>query len=206
MHLVRQKYKIDRTCGVNLWGRDKSPFNKRPHRPGQHGTRPRRKLSNYAQQLIAKQKFRYYYGMKECQFKRFFKNAVAKRGDTGNNMIQMLESRLDSIVYRLRWAPTIFAAKQMVNHGHILINGKRVNISSYLVAPGDKVELSEKAKRLGIVQLSIENHDRELPAYLNLSDDKLSGNLVKLPDDIVEVGYPCNMDMLRVIEMYSRSM
>ncbi|QEK38612.1 30S ribosomal protein S4 [Candidatus Cytomitobacter primus] len=206
MHLIRSKYKIDRACGVNLWGRDKSPFNKRQSRPGQHGSRRRKKLSNYALQLIAKQKFRYYYGMKEGQFRRFFKISMNKRGDTGTNLIQMLERRLDTCIYRLKWSATIFGAKQLVNHGHILINGARVDVASYLVSPGDKIELRDKSKNMGVIKHSIELKERDVPAYMDVAQDGLSGSLVKLPDNIEEIKYPAIMDMPMVIEMYSRSM
>ncbi len=205
MHLIRAKFKVDRAFGVNLWGRDKSPYNKRQSRPGQHGSRRRKKLSNYALQLIAKQKFRHYYGMKEGQFKRFFKLADNQKGDTGINLVKMLESRLDACVYRLKWSATIFGSRQLVTHGHILVNGRKVDIPSYLVSPGDKIEIKEASKSLGVVKYAIELKERDVPAYFSADDSGLSGSLVKFPDEIKEVPYAAIMDMPMVIELYSRS-
>ncbi|QEK38111.1 30S ribosomal protein S4 [Candidatus Cytomitobacter indipagum] len=205
MNLINNPARIERYCGVDLWGRKNSSFNKRPNRPGQHGLRRRRKLSNYALQLIAKQKFRFYYGMKEGQFRRFFKIAMNKKGDTGINMIRMLESRLDNVVYRLKWSATIFGAKQLVSHGHILVNGSKVDVASYLVSAGDTVELKEKAKNMSVVRQSVDI-ERDIPSYLKASSDGLSGSLSKLPDAIEEVGYNAPMDMPLVIGMYSRLM
>ncbi len=206
VHLIQAKFKVDRAFGVNLWGREKSPYNKRQSRPGQHGSRRKKKLSNYALQLIAKQKFRHYYGMKENQFKRFFKISSNKKGDTGTNMVQMLERRLDACVYRLKWSATIFGSRQLVTHGHILVNGTRVDIPSFLVSPGDKIELKEASRNLGIIKTAIDLKERDVPAYFSVSDEGITGSLLKLPDDIKEIPYPAIMDMPMVIELYSRSM
>src|SRR5579872_3827150 len=145
------KYKINRRLGVNLWGRSKSPLNRREYGPGQHGQR-RKKPSDYGTQLAAKQKLKGYYGnIGERQFRRLYEEAVRRQGDTGERLIELLERRLDAVVYRMKFVPTPFAARQFVNHGHIRVNGRRVNIPSYLVKDGDTIEVKDKSKQLAIV-------------------------------------------------------
>jgi small subunit ribosomal protein S4 len=197
------KYKIDRRLGVNLWGRPKSPFNKRETVPGQHGQR-RFKVSNFGQQLMAKQKLKGYYGnIGERQFHRYYVEAVRRRGDTGEQLIGLLESRLDAVVYRMKFVPTVFAARQFVNHGHILVNGKRVNIPSYLVKEGDEVEVRQKSRELPLVLEAVSSSEREVPEYLEVDFKALKGRFVRVPQ-LVEVPYAAQMEPNLVVEFYSR--
>src|SRR5215831_20647599 len=173
------KYKIDRRLGVNLWGRAKSPINKREYGPGQHGQR-RKKPSEYGLQLIAKQRLKGYYGnIGERQFRRLYEEASRRRGDTGENLIGLLERRLDAVVYRMKLAPTVFASRQFVNHGHIRVNGKRVNIASYLVKDGDLIEVKDKSKQLAIVLEAAKSTERDVPDYLQVDHDKMKGSFVR---------------------------
>lgn len=197
------KYKIDRRLGVNLWGRPKSPFNKRETVPGQHGQR-RFKVSNFGQQLMAKQKLKGYYGnIGERQFHRYYVEAVRRRGDTGEQLIGLLESRLDAVVYRMKFVPTVFAARQFVNHGHVLVNGKRVNIPSYLVKEGDEVEVRQKSRELPLVLEAVSSSEREVPEYLEVDFKALKGRFVRVPQ-LAEVPYPAQMEPNLVVEFYSR--
>ncbi len=197
------KYKIDRRLGVNLWGRAKSPFNKRETVPGQHGQR-RFKVSNYGTQLMAKQKLKGYYGnIGERQFHRYYVEAVRRRGDTGEQLIGLLESRLDALIYRMKFVPTVFAARQFVNHGHVLVNGKRVNIPSYLVKEGDEVEVREKSRELPLVLEAVSSSEREVPEYLEVDFKALKGRYVRAPQ-LAEVPYPVQMEPNLVVEFYSR--
>ena len=202
---IKAKHKIDRRLGCNLWGRPKSPFNKRNSRPGQHGIHGmRRKLSDYGTQLFAKQKLRYYYGdLTEKQFKKIYDKASNKRGDTSQILIELLERRLDSIVYRMKFVPTIFAARQLVNHGHVKVNGKRVNISSYCVTDGDEIELKDQSKQLNIIQESIVSQEREIPEYLEVDPKEIKGRFLRAPL-LHDVPYPVTMEPNLVIEYYSR--
>ena len=160
------KHKIDRRLGVNLWGRPKSPYNKRQYGPGQHGQR-RRKPSDFGNQLRAKQQLKRYYGdVTEKQFRRYYHEAVRRRGDTGEILIELLERRLDAVIYRMRFVPTVFAARQFVNHGHIRVNGRRVNIPSYVVKDGDVVEVKEKSRELPLVLEAVQSPERDLPDYV----------------------------------------
>ncbi len=199
------KYKIDRRLGCNLWGRPKSPFNKRNSRPGQHGVQgQRRKLSDYGTQLFAKQKLRFYYGdLTEKQFKNIFNKASKIKGDTSQILIELLERRLDSIVYRMKFVPTIFAARQLVNHGHIKVNGKRVNIPSYTVKDGDEITLKDQSKQINIIQESIISQEREIPEYLEVDTKEFKGRFLRAPL-INDVPYPVTMEPNLVIEYYSR--
>ena len=167
---IAAKYKIDRRLGCNLWGRPKSPFNKRSSRPGQHGaTGQRRKLSDYGTQLFAKQKLRFYYGdLTEKQFRRIYDKASNIKGDTSQILIELLERRLDAIVYRMKFVPTIFAARQLVNHGHVKVNGKRVNIPSYTIKDGDEISLKDQSKEIAVIQEAIISQEREIPEYLEV--------------------------------------
>ena len=164
------KYKIDRRLGCNLWGRPKSPFNRRNSRPGQHGAlRKKNKHSDFGVQLFAKQKLRFYYGdLTEKQFKSIYEKASNKKGDTGQILIELLERRLDAVVYRMKFVPTIFSARQFVNHGHVKVNGKRVTISSYTVKDGDIIEIKEQSKKINLVQESILSQEREIPEYMEV--------------------------------------
>ena len=200
------KYKIDRRLGCNLWGRPKSPFNKRNSRPGQHGAvgQRRRKLSDYGVQLFAKQKLRFYYGdLTEKQFRRIYDKASNIKGDTSQILIELLERRLDAIVYRMKFVPTIFAARQLVNHGHVKVNGKRVNIPSCTVKDGDEISLKDQSKQINIIQESIVSQEREIPEYLEVDTKELKGRFLRAPL-IHDVPYPVIMEPNLVIEYYSR--
>lgn len=197
------KYKIDRRLGVNLWGRPKSPLNVRAYGPGQHGQR-RSKPSDYGLQLTAKQKLKGYYGnITERQFRRLYAEAVRRRGDTSENLIGLLESRLDAIIYRMKFVPTVFAARQFVNHGHVLVNGKRVNIPSYLVKAGDVIELRQKSKEIPLVLEAVQSGERDVPEYLELDYKAMKGTYIRVPT-LLEVPYPVQMEPNLVIEFYSR--
>ena len=197
------KYKLDRRLGVNLWGRAKSPVNLREYPPGEHGQR-RRKASDYGTQLKAKQKLRGYYGeITEKQFRRIYAEAVRRRGDTGENMVGLLERRLDMVIYRMLFAPTIFAARQIVNHGHMHVNGRRVTIPSYRVSEGDVIEVREKSRQHPLILESVQHPDRELPDYMDVDHDKLKGTFVRQPL-FAEIPYPVQMEPNLVIEYYSR--
>lgn len=199
------KYKIDRRLGCNLWGRPKSPYNRRNSRPGQHGaSRQKRKQSDFGTQLFAKQKMRFYYGdITEKQFKRIYEKASSKKGDTGQILIELLERRLDAVVYRMKFVPTIFAARQFVNHGHIRVNGRRVTIPSYTVKDDDTIELKEKSAQINIVQESISSQEREIPEYLEVDQKEFKGRFLRAPL-IQDVPYPVTMEPNLVIEYYSR--
>ncbi len=200
---LASKYKICRRLGVNLWGRPKSPTNRRDYRPGQHGQR-RRKASDFGAQLAAKQKLRGYYGnISERQFRGIYEEAVRCRGDTGENLVGLLERRLDAVVYRMRFVPTVFAARQFVNHGHVRVNGRRVTIPSYRVREGDVVELREKSRELAIVLEAIETPERDVPGYIDVDYKKMRGVFVRTPE-FADIPYPVQMEPNLVIEYYSR--
>ncbi len=200
---IKAKYKINRRFGVNLWGRPKSPVNLKDYRPGEHGQR-RRKPSDYGLQLSAKQKLKGYYGnITERQFRRYYAEAVRRRGDTSENLIGILEQRLDAVVYRMKFVPTVFAARQFVNHGHIKVNGKRVNIPSYLVDEGDVVEVKEKSRDMGLVLDAAESAERDLPDYIEVDYKKFRGTFLRTPK-LADVPYPVQMEPNMVIEFYSR--
>lgn len=201
---IAAKYKINRRLGVNLWGRNKSPLNKgRENPPGQHGTR-RKKPSDYGTQLAAKQKLKGYYGnISEKQFRRLYDEAVRRRGDTSENLIGLLERRLDAVVYRMKFVPTPFAARQLVNHGHVLVNGQRVNIASYQVKDGDEISLRGKARQMALVLEAIESPERDLPDYVSVDHKEMKGTFVRNPK-LADVPYPCQMEPNLVIEYYSR--
>ncbi len=198
------KEKISRRLGVNMWGRPKSPVNKREYGPGQHGQARRRKLSDFGIQLRAKQKLKGYYGnITERQFRRYYQEAVRRRGDTGENLVELLERRLDAVIYRLKFVPTVFAARQFVSHGHVLVNGKRVTIPSYRVQDGDIVQIKEKSRELAIVLDAADSPLRDVPDYLQVDHDKMRGALVRGPQ-LADVPYPVQMEPNLVIEYYSR--
>jgi small subunit ribosomal protein S4 len=200
---IQAKYKINRRLGVNLWGRPKSPINVRDYPPGQHGQR-RRKPSDYGLQLMAKQKLKGYYGnVTEKQFRRYYKEAQRITGDTSENLIGILETRLDAVVYRMKFVPTVFSSRQFINHGHIRVNGVKVNIPSYLVKEGDIVSVREKSRQMPLVLLAMESSERELPDYLNVNASKMEGAFVRIPK-LADVPYPVQMEPNLVIEFYSR--
>ena len=197
------KYKINRRLGVNLWGRPKSPLNDRDYGPGQHGQR-RKKPSDYGTQLMAKQKMKgYYANIGERQFKRLYEEAVRRRGDTGENLIELLERRLDAVIYRMKFVPTPFAARQFVNHGHVKVNGRRVNIASYQVKDGDTIEISEKAKGMVLVLEAAKSGERDVPEYVEVDHDRGRGKFVRAPK-LSDVPYPVTMEPNLVVEFYSR--
>jgi len=200
---IRAKHKIDRRLRVNLWGRPKSPFNTREYGPGLHGQR-RRKQSNYGTQLQAKQKLKGYYGsVGEKQFRRYYADAVRQKGDTSENLIGILESRLDAVIYRMKFVPTVFAARQFVNHGHIRVNGKRVNIPSYRVKEGDIIELKDKSRDLDLVLEAAGSPERDVPDYIDVDHAKMRGTYLRVPV-LGDVPYPVQMEPNLVVEYYSR--
>ena len=177
---INAKHKIDRRLKVNLWGRPKSPFNTRAYPPGQHGQNKRGKPTDYGIQLNAKQKLKGYYGnINERQFRNIYRKAITKRGDTTENLIGLLESRLDTVIYRAKFAPTVFSARQLINHGHIRVNKKKVNISSYLVKETDVIEVREKSKTLTVIDGSLSSKEREVPEYIQLDDKNKTVNLLE---------------------------
>ena len=198
------KYKLDRRMGENIWGRNKSPINKRSYGPGQHGQRKSRKLSDYGTQLHAKQKLKGYYGnITERQFRRYYEQASRKTGDTGEMMIGLLERRLDSVVYRAKFAPTPFSSRQLVSHGHVAVNGKRVTVPSYLVKEGDVIELKSKAKDMALVLESVKSPEREVPDYIEADHTKMSAKFIRTPN-LGDVPYAVQMQPSLVVEYYSR--
>ena len=198
------KYKISRRLGASLWGNAKDPFHKRSHAPGQHGIARRKKVSDYGTQLREKQKLRGYYGnINERQFRKIYQEAVRRKGDTGENLIGILESRLDTVVYRMGLVPTVFAARQFVSHGHVRVNGRKVNISSYLLKEGDVVEVREKSKQLTKVLEVVQNPERTVPEYIEFNNAELKGKFIRAPK-LADVPYPTVMQPNFVIEFYSR--
>ena len=198
------KYKLDRRMGENIWGRPKSPVNRREYGPGQHGQRRKSKLSDYGVQLKAKQKLRGYYGnISERQFRGIYTEAIRMKGDSGAHMIGLLERRLDAIVFRAKFVPTMFAARQFINHGHINVNGKRVNIASYRVKVGDVVEVKEKSKQLALVLEATALAERDVPDYIEVDGSKMTAKLARVPA-ITDVPYAVQMEPHLVVEYYSR--
>ncbi|MDR0484060.1 MAG: 30S ribosomal protein S4 [Alphaproteobacteria bacterium] len=197
------KYKIDRRLGINLWGRAKSPYNKRTSRPGQHGAQPK-KPSDYGLQLLAKQRLKgYYANIGERQFRRIYEEAVRRQGDTSQNLIGLLETRLDAVIYRMKLASTMFAARQFINHGHIMVNGKKVNIASMRLKVGDVVSIKPTSRDLDIVLSAIQSNERDVPEYIQVNHDTKEGQLLSVPK-LEEVPYPVKMEPNVVVEFYSR--
>jgi small subunit ribosomal protein S4 len=197
------KYKIDRRMGENIWGRPKSPVNKRSYGPGQHGQRRKSKVSDFGLQLKAKQKLKGYYGnLTEKQFARTYTEAARRKGNTSENLIALLESRLDAIVYRAKFVPTVFAARQFVNHGHVLVNGKRVNIASYRVKAGDVVSVREKSRNMALVLEALGSSERDTPDYITLDMRAFAATFVRAPE-LAEVPYPVKMEPNLVVEFYA---
>jgi small subunit ribosomal protein S4 len=199
------KHKIDRRMGENIWGRPKSPFNKREYGPGQHGQRRKGKTSDFGLQLRAKQKLKGYYGdLSEKQFAKIYTEAARVKGDTSENLIGLLERRLDSVVYRAKFVPTVFAARQFVNHGHVLVNGKSVNIGSYRCSEGDVIEIRPKSKQLAIVLEAVALAERDVPDYVEVDHSKMTAKFVRTPG-LGDVPYPVVMEPNLVVEYYAKN-
>ena len=202
---LASKHKVDRRLKVNLWGRPKSPFNSRNYPPGQHGkSRRRGKPSDYGTQLQAKQKMKCYYGnINERQFRNIYRKALQKKGNTTENLVGFLELRLDTVTYRAKFASTVFSARQLINHGHIRVNGKKVNIPSFLVKPEDTIEIKDKSKDMGMIISSMVSKEREIPDFIQMDEKNKKARLIRIPK-FSEVPYPTIMEPNLVIEYYSR--
>ncbi|WP_174800627.1 30S ribosomal protein S4 [Martelella limonii] len=198
------KHKIDRRMGENIWGRPKSPVNRREYGPGQHGQRRKGKLSDFGVQLRAKQKLKGYYGeLREKQFLAIFEEANRRKGDTGENLVGLLESRLDAIVYRAKFVPTVFAARQFVNHGHVTVNGVKVNVGSYRCKAGDVIAIRERSKQLASVIEATQLAERDVPDYIDADHNKMTATFVRVPA-LADIPYPVIMEPNLVVEFYSR--
>ena len=201
---LASKHKVDRRLKVNLWGRPKSPFNSRNYPPGQHGKSRRGKPSDYGTQLEAKQKMKFYYGnMNERQFRNVYRKAIQKRGNTSENLVAFLESRLDTVIYRAKFAITVFSARQLINHGHIKVNGKKVSIPSYMVKAEDSIEVKEKSKEIANITGALTSKEREVPEYIQMDEKNKKAKLIRVPK-FSEIPYPIIMEPNLVIEYYSR--
>jgi len=201
---IKARHKIDRRLGVNLWGRPKSPYNTRAYSPGQHGQRAKGKPSDFSIQLKAKQKLKGYYGnMSERQFRNFFRKAFKKKGDTGENLVGLLERRLDAVVYRAKFALTVFQARQLVSHGKVKVNGRKVTISSYLVSENDTIEIKDNFKQSIPVLSATQSKEREVPDYIIADHKKMSAQFSKIPK-LDQIPYPIQMEPKLVVEYYSR--
>ncbi len=197
------KYKIDRAMGENLWGRSKSPVNKRSYGPGQHGQRRKSKVSDFGLQLKAKQKLKGYYGnLTEKQFRKTYDEAARRKGNTSENLIGLLEARLDAIVYRAKFVPTVWAARQFVNHGHVNVNGKKVNIASYRVKPDDVIAVKEKSRNMALVLEAQQSSERDVPDYLEQGDRGFSIRFVRQPE-LADVPFAVKMEPNLVVEYYA---
>ncbi|NDC58653.1 MAG: 30S ribosomal protein S4 [Alphaproteobacteria bacterium] len=197
------KYKIDRRFGQNIWGRPKSPVNKRAYGPGQHGQRRKGKMSDFGLQLIAKQKLRFYYGnITERQFRKIYAEAARRKGNTAENLIGLLESRLDAVVYRSKFAPTPFAARQIVNHGHVKVNGRKVNIPSFVCKAGDMIEIREKARNMALVIEALQSAERDFPEYIEVDPKAMTAKYNRVPQ-LADVPYPVQMEPNLVVEYYA---
>jgi small subunit ribosomal protein S4 len=197
------KYKLDRRMGENIWGRPKSPINQRQYGPGQHGQRRKSKVSDFGLQLRAKQKLKGYYGnLTEKQFRKTYDEAARRKGNTSENLISLLEARLDAIVYRAKFVPTPFAARQFVNHGHVLVNGKKVNIASYRCKAGDVISVRERSRNMALVLEALQSSERETPDYLTVEAKAMSATFVRAPE-LAEVPYPVKMEPNLVVEFYA---
>ena len=201
---LASKHKVDRRLKVNLWGRPKSPFNSRNYPPGQHGKSRRGKPSDYGIQLEAKQKMKFYYGnMNERQFRNVYRKAIQKRGNTSENLVAFLESRLDTVIYRAKFAITVFSARQLINHGHIKVNGKKVSIPSYMVKAEDSIEVKEKSKKIANIIGALTSKEREVPEYIQMDEKNKKAKLIRIPK-FSDIPYPTIMEPNLVIEYYSR--
>ncbi|MDB5315308.1 MAG: ribosomal protein [Rhodospirillales bacterium] len=201
---AESKYKINRRLGANLWGRAKSPVNKREYGPGQHGQRRKGKPTDFGIQLMAKQKLKGYYGnIGEKAFRKYYEEAVRRKGDTSENLIELLERRLDAVVYRMKFAVTPFASRQFVNHGHVTVNGKKLNIPSYIVKDNDLIEVKETSKQLAAVLDASQSGEREVPEYIEVDHRAMKGKYLRAPK-LSDVPYPVQMEPNLVVEFYSR--
>ncbi len=201
---VEAKHNLDRRMGENIWCRPKSPVNRREYGPGQHGQRRKGKLSDFGIQLRAKQKLKgYYANISEKQFRGLYAEAVRLKGDSGANLIGLLERRLDAVVYRANFVPTVFAARQFISHGHVKVNGLRVNIPSYMVKVGDVVEVKDKSKQLALVLEATGLAERDVPDYIEVDHSKMTAKLARVPG-LNDVPYPVHMEPHLVVEYYSR--
>ena len=201
---LNAKHKVDRRLKVNLWGRPKSPFNTRNYQPGQHGQSRKSKPTDYGMQLIAKQKLKSYYGnINERQFRNIYRKAIKKRGDTTENLVALLETRLDTVIYRAKFAPTVFSARQLINHGHFKVNKKKVNVSSYLVKEEDLIEVKDKSKSLIIIEGCLNSKERDVPEYIQSDGKNKTAKLIRVPK-FADIPYPALMEPKLVIEYYSR--
>jgi len=202
---ISTKYKIDRRMGENIWGRPKSPVNNREYGPGQHGQARRGKLSDFGLQLRAKQKLKGHYGnITEKQFRGIYATAARLKGDTSENLVGLLERRLDTIIYRAKFVATVFAARQFVNHGHVLVNGRRCNIPSARIAPGDIIEVREKSRNLAFVLEAIQSPERDVPEYLDVDHNKMTAKMLQVPQ-LADIPYPAQIEPNLVVEYYSRN-
>ncbi len=198
------KYKISRRIGESLWGRAKDPANRRSYGPGIHGQSRKKKLSDFGTQLLAKQKLKMYYGnITEKQFRRIYKEAVRLKGDTSENLVGLLEQRLDAVLYRMCVVPTVFASRQFINHGHIKVNGRKVKIPSYRVKPGDVIELREKSRQVPMVLETLQNPERDIPEYIDMDLKHFKATYVRVPK-FLDIPYPVQMEPNLVVEYYSR--
>jgi small subunit ribosomal protein S4 len=191
---LNAKHKVDRRLKVNLWGRPKSPFNTRNYQPGQHGQSRKSKPTDYGMQLIAKQKLKSYYGnINERQFRNIYRKAIKKRGDTTENLVALLETRLDTVIYRAKFAPTVFSARQLINHGHFKVNKKKVNVSSYLIKEEDLIEVKDKSKSLIIIEGCLNSKERDVPEYIQSDSKNKTAKLVRVPK-FADIPYPTQME------------
>ena len=201
---INAKHKVDRRLKVNLWGRPKSPFNRRDYPPGLNGQNKRKKPSDFGNQLMAKQKLKCHYGyITEKQFRNVYRKALKKKGDTTENLVGLLETRLDTIIYRAKFAPTVFSARQLINHGHFKVNKKKVNISSYTVKENDLIEVKDKSKTLLIIEGCLNSKERDVPEYIQHDSKNKTAKLVRVPK-FADIPYPTVMEPKLVIEYYSR--
>jgi small subunit ribosomal protein S4 len=201
---LASKHKVDRRLKVNLWGRPKSPFNSRNYPPGQHGKTKRGKISDYGTQLEAKQKMKFYYGnMNERQFRNVYRKALKKKGNTTENLVGLLERRLDTVIYRAKFSTTVFSARQLINHGHIKVNGKKVNIPSCLISENDTIQIRDKSKELIMIVGSIQSKERDVPDYIQMDEKNKQAKLLRVPK-FADIPYPAIMEPNLVIEYYSR--
>ena len=201
---MASKHKVDRRLRVNLWGRPKSPFNSRNYPPGQHGKNKKGKPSDYGTQLEAKQKMKFYYGnMNERQFRNIYRKAIQKKGNTTENLVALLERRLDTVIYRAKFAPTVFSARQLINHGHVKVNDKKVNIPSFTVRADDTIEIKDKSKDIANITGAIMSKEREVPEYIQMDEKNKKAKFIRIPK-FSEVPYPTIMEPNLVIEYYSR--
>lgn len=200
---LQSKHKIDRRLNCNLWGRPKSPHNTRQTGPGMHGAR-RGKATDYGTQLRAKQKLKGYYGnIGERQFRRYYAEASRLRGDTGENLVGLLERRLDTVVYRAKFVATIFAARQFVNHCHVTVNGKTVNIPSYLVKEGDVIAVKDSSRQLAFVITATQLAERDVPDYIDIDHKAMKATFLRTPK-VEDIPYAVQMEPQLVVEFYSR--